>query len=168
MPARWDMSQRTGMSPLPAWANSGQYSATGASKSSRPCFGESVGAEGGQALGGGEDVDEGVAVPLAVVVGVVPAAPEVDDGLAVEIDADGAADLAVLGEVGGEGLADCVESWVGPSADRGVGHGLSPCRRWSIGCSLATLAGRLTGSLSASTGPDSMTWKGTLDAEHSD
>ena len=88
-----------------------------------PAFlGESVGAEGGQPLGRGEDVDERVAVPLALMVGVVPAAPEVDDGLAVEVDGDGGADLSVLGEVCREGFADRVESWFGPSADWGVGH----------------------------------------------
>ena len=35
-PALWQSSQRTGMSPLPAWANSGQYDDTGASTSSSP------------------------------------------------------------------------------------------------------------------------------------
>src|SRR5262245_36153204 len=35
-PARWLNSQRTGICPLPACANSGQYAATGASRSSAP------------------------------------------------------------------------------------------------------------------------------------
>ena len=58
---------------------------------------QAVSAEGDQALGRRIDVDEGVAVPLALARLVVPAAPEVDDGLSVEVDADGGADVAALG-----------------------------------------------------------------------
>ena len=86
---------------------------------------QAMGAERGQALGRREDIDQRVAVPLALTLGGVPAAPEVDDRLAVQVDGDSRADVAVRLEVLGERRADVVESRFGPAVDRS-GHGQPP------------------------------------------
>jgi hypothetical protein len=75
-------------------------------------------AHGGDALGGGEDDCEGVALPGARLVPVGEATPEVDDPLALEVDAARGPHLTALGEVASEGVADALESGRDVSADR--------------------------------------------------
>ena len=89
---------------------------------------QAMGAERGQTLGRREDVDQRVAVPFALTLGCVPAAPEVHDRLAVQVDGDRRADVAVFGEVGGECVPDSVELGVVPAVnvDWGGGHGQPP------------------------------------------
>ena len=88
-------------------------------------LGQPMGAERDQAFGRRGDVDQCVTVPLALAIERVPATPEVDDRLAVEIDGDCRADFVTLAEVALECLADSVELWVVPAVDWS-GHGLPP------------------------------------------
>ena len=83
-------------------------------------IGEAMGTEGAEALGGGPYVDEGVAIPGLGAGGVGVTTPEVDDRLAIEGDGYGGADLAALGEVFGEDLADAREAGIAISLNGSV------------------------------------------------
>ena len=82
--------------------------------------GEAMGTEGAEALGGGPYVDERVAIPGLGAGGVGVTTPEVNDRLAVEGDGYGGADLAALGEVFGEDLADARKAGIAISLNGNV------------------------------------------------
>jgi len=83
-------------------------------------IGEAMGTEGAEALGGGPYVDEGVAIPRLGAGGVGVTTPEVDNRFAVEGDGYGGTDLATLGEIFGEDLADAREAGIAISLNRCV------------------------------------------------
>src|SRR5262249_4706558 len=91
---------------------------------------EAVQRERGDALRRRVDVRERVAPPGPRALRVLVAAPEVDDGLALERHADGRADLVAGGELAREGLAHALESRVAAAVDRGgLGQGRTPTRQ---------------------------------------
>ena len=71
---------------LPAAANSGQYVATGASRSRSPRSANSSTAQGRRFLGRRPHVDDRVPLPREGAGGVAVTAPEVDDEIAVDVD----------------------------------------------------------------------------------
>ena len=79
---------RTSTSSLPAAANSGQYRATGASRSSSPRSARMQGAQRCHRLGDGPDVGDRVALPRDRAVRVGEPAPDVHHRLAVHEDSD--------------------------------------------------------------------------------
>lgn len=105
----------------------------GAGDIERAAVGEDCGGDGGDAFGGGVDVGDGVLLPGAGLGGVGPAGPEVDDDLAAFDDAEGCADLAVVGPVAGEGVAEGGEAGIAVAVDFDGWHG--GCSRWAGGWS---------------------------------
>lgn len=95
---------------------------------------EHKGRQGGDAFGAGPDAGDGVAGPGRRAGGGGVPAPEVDDVGAVEVDAEGGAELGARVEValeeGGEGLEACVAV----AAD--LGHdgdwGMLGCWEWML------------------------------------
>ena len=78
---------------------------------------EQVSADCRHAFGRRVDVDDRVAFPRPIALGVRVAAPEVDDRLAVDAHRHGCSPLAVLLEVVGEGLTHLLEPRVDRSLD---------------------------------------------------
>src|SRR5262249_61128523 len=86
---------------------------------------QAVRAERRHALGAGVDVDERVALPGLRAVEVRVTAPQVDDGLAVDDHRDGRADLVLIAQVPGKGVAHGLEAWMALTLDLGkLGHGM--------------------------------------------
>src|SRR5205823_1909171 len=79
--------------------------------------GQHMRAKRGRALGAGEHDAERVLGPGRIRLGIGDAAPQVDDRLAAHRQADRGADLALLGEVPGEGLGDALEALLAGAVD---------------------------------------------------
>ena len=109
---------RPGWSPCRPAANSGQYSATGASMSSSPSCASRLAQIGGRALGRREDELHRVLGPRAARRLVGDATPEVDDLLALVVRGERRADLEAVLEVPLELLADPLEPSRGVPVDR--------------------------------------------------
>jgi len=81
--------------------------------------------QGGDVLGAGEDVDDGVLVPLPGLRSVDVSAPHIDDQLAVDVDRDGRAELAPGGDLVGEGGGDAGEAPVAVPRKDGIDSGFA-------------------------------------------
>ena len=81
--------------------------------------GQQVHAGARQSLGAGEDAGQGVFAPGLRAVRRRQATPQVDDELAFHPDRHGGTDLAAVGEVGLEGVADPLESGLAGTVDGG-------------------------------------------------
>src|SRR5262245_39457727 len=78
---------------------------------------QQVGAGGGEALGGGEDVLEGVLRPGGAGGEVGNAAPQVHHAAAVGVDTQRGAHFTVITEVGRESLPDGLETGIDAAVD---------------------------------------------------
>jgi len=86
--------------------------------------GQQQGGQGRHGLGGGIDVDDGVAFPRAGFLRVGPATPDVDDRLALERGAERCAEVGSAREICVEGGARPGEPVVGESFRGVTGHGV--------------------------------------------
>jgi hypothetical protein len=66
---------------------------------------QDVSAEGDGSLGAGPDQDQRIALPGPIRTPIGETAPQVDDGLAIDKNADGGADFATLAEIALELIA---------------------------------------------------------------
>ena len=106
-PAWCESSQRTGICSLPAAPNSGQYSTTGASRSSSPRWTSRWAQIAVAPFVVDATSDDGVLAPRPVRLAIGESAPQVDDRAAAYVDAARRADLAgVPFEVRTEGIGD--------------------------------------------------------------
>nr|WP_252973968.1 hypothetical protein [Janibacter melonis] len=67
-------------------------------------------------------VDDRVPLPRPGAGDIGVPAPDIDEGLAIEVDADRGAELLARGDHGLEGVAQARQAWVGVPVD---GHGIS-------------------------------------------
>src|SRR5436305_4932211 len=112
-----DRRWRTLIPALPRAANSGQYRATVASRSSSPRS-TSTSAASEVIAFGGEHVGDGVLGPRHGAGLVGPAAPQVDRHLAVDVDGERGAEVFPRRELGREQLAQGVEAGAARAAQR--------------------------------------------------
>src|SRR6202035_3609467 len=78
----------------------------------------------GDRLGRGPYVDDGVLGPRGAVLGVAPAAPDVHDGVPVDVDGDAGAEVVARLQLPGEGGPDGLEA--GITSARDLGHRRNP------------------------------------------
>ncbi|MCY1445065.1 hypothetical protein D9M71_615680 [compost metagenome] len=91
------------------------------------------GGDGGEGLGAGEQVGDGVAVPSLLAVLVGTAGPQVDHGFASDLDAQRGATLLGIIEQCSEGFAHCFELQLIVTLDL---HPLFSVRPYPKGCAL--------------------------------
>src|SRR5690606_6751798 len=92
------------------------------------------GGDGGEGLGTGEQVQQGVLLPHFLAIPIRRAGPQVDHRLTGDLHAEGGAPLAGVVEQGGEGVAHRFETQVEETVDPHAGSwrrwGSADCRRW--------------------------------------
>ena len=103
---------------LPRAANSGQYAGDVCVEVEFAAIDQHERGERGHRLGGGEDVGDRVLGPRHGAGLVGPAAPQIDHHLAVDVDGERGAEVFARLELGGEQLAQGVESGAARAAQR--------------------------------------------------